>query len=47
MLKSDWWRSKEQDILVAKINMKVERKGVRNAQKNTLKGRREGEYGLK
>ena len=40
MEKSDWQRSKEQDILVAKIDMKGERKGVRHAEKKRL---REGE----
>ena len=40
MEKSDWQRSKEQDILVSKINIKGEWKGVRHAEKKRL---REGE----
>ena len=40
MEKSDWQRSKEQHILVSKIDIKGEWKGVRHAQKKRF---REGE----
>ena len=42
MEKLDWQRSKEQHIVVAKIDIKGERKGVRHAEKKRLKeGERE------
>ena len=40
MEKKDWQRSKEQHILVSKIDIKGEWKGVRHAEKKRL---REGE----
>ena len=40
MEKTDWQRSKEQHILVSKIDIKGEWKGVRHAEKKRL---REGE----